>query len=74
MWSRASHTIRRIKRTWAEIDYAERRLLEIRTGIPMTPTGERAQARVESHELELLLAREHPEEQLVSAPAPLAHV
>ena len=71
MWSRASHTIRRIRHTWNELDYAQRRLLEIRTGIPMTPQGERAQARAESRELEVLFAREHPEAQLMPAPEPL---
>ena len=74
MWSRASHTIRRTKKIWAELDYAQRRLLEIQTGIPMTPEAQRAQARAESHELEVLFTREHPEEQVASAPAPLARV
>ena len=49
MWSRASHTIRRIKQSWAEMDYAQRRLFEVRTGIPVTPEATRAQARAESH-------------------------
>src|ERR1700733_10217775 len=70
MWSRASHTIRRISKTWAELDYAQRRLLEIQTGIPMTPERERTHARVESHELEVLFAREHPEASGVCAGAP----
>jgi hypothetical protein len=79
MWSRASHTIRRIKHTWGELDYAQRRLFEIRTGIPVTPEGERAQARAETRELEVLFAREHPDAQVTPAqvtpaPAPLAHV
>jgi hypothetical protein len=85
MWSRASHTIRRIKQTWSELDHAQRRLFEVRTGIPVTPEGERAQARAESRELELLfareqrearersVAREHPEERGAPAPAPVAH-
>jgi hypothetical protein len=72
MWSRASHTIRRIKHSWAEMDYAQRRLFEIRTGIPMTPEGTRAQARAESHELEVAFAHEHRAEQSTSALAPLA--
>jgi hypothetical protein len=29
-------TIKRFRSTWAELDYAQRRLLEIRTGVPMT--------------------------------------
>ncbi len=69
MWSRASHTIRRIKKNWAELDYAQRRLFEIQTGLPITPEGERARARADSHELEVLFARQHPEEQVTSAPA-----
>ncbi len=74
MWSRASHTIRRIKQTWNELDYAQRRLFEVRTGIPATPEGERAQARAESRELEVLFAREHPDERVAPAPTPVAHV
>ena len=72
MWSRASHTIRRIKQNWAEMDYAQRRMFEIRTGIPVTPEGTRVQARAESHELEVLFAREHPAEESTPALAPLA--
>ena len=33
--ARARRTIERIREIWAELDYAQRRLLEIRTGIPM---------------------------------------
>lgn len=33
-----SKTFSRIHRTWSEMDYAQRRLLEIRTGVPMGPT------------------------------------
>jgi hypothetical protein len=29
------HTIKRVRRVWAELDYAQRRLFEIRTGIPV---------------------------------------
>lgn len=54
------------------MDYAQRRLFEVRTGIPMTPEGTRAQARAESRELEVLFAREHPAEQSTPALAPLA--
>jgi len=28
--------IRRIARAWADMDYAQRRLFEIRTGVPVT--------------------------------------
>ena len=34
MWSRASHTIRRIKQSWAEMDYAQRRLVRGQDGHP----------------------------------------
>ena len=30
-----AHFIARVKEIWAELDYAQRRLLEIRTGLPM---------------------------------------
>ena len=32
--SRASRIVRRFRRTWAEMDYAQRRMIEIRTGVP----------------------------------------
>lgn len=32
--SRFRRTIYRIKRIWSELGYAQRRLLEIRTGVP----------------------------------------
>jgi hypothetical protein len=32
--SRASRTTRRVRELFAELDYANRRLLEIRTGVP----------------------------------------
>jgi hypothetical protein len=31
-----SRTIRRVIRAWADIDYAQRRLFEIRTGVPVS--------------------------------------
>ena len=73
MWSRAKQTLRRINQTWSELDYAQRRLFEVRTGIPVTPEGARAQARAEAHELEVLFAREHPDERSTPALAPLTH-
>jgi hypothetical protein len=33
---------RRVKQTWSEMDYAQRRLFELRTGIPVTDAGRRA--------------------------------
>jgi hypothetical protein len=32
--SRVRRAIERIKELWSELDYAQRRLLEIRTGVP----------------------------------------
>jgi hypothetical protein len=29
------HTFERMKRVWSEIDYAQQRLFEIRTGVPV---------------------------------------
>ena len=29
-------TINRVRRAWADIDYAQQRLFEIRTGVPVT--------------------------------------
>jgi hypothetical protein len=37
--SRARHLARRARRTWSELSYAQRRLFEIRTGLP--PAGPR---------------------------------
>jgi hypothetical protein len=33
--SRAHRTIDRVKQIWAELDYAQRRLLEVRTGVSL---------------------------------------
>jgi hypothetical protein len=52
--SRAGRTIGRIKQIWAELDYAQRRLLEIRTGIPSLAQPERASPRGSAEELDAL--------------------
>ncbi|HTX12851.1 MAG TPA: hypothetical protein VME22_29815 [Solirubrobacteraceae bacterium] len=57
MISRARRIVRHLRETAAELDYAQRRLLEIRTGIPLTPETERALARVQIARLEALYAR-----------------
>jgi len=36
--------IRRLKEIWAELDYADRRMLEIRTGVPITRERSRRRA------------------------------
>jgi hypothetical protein len=47
-------TIRRVKRICAELDYANRRMLEIRTGIPFTEPHERVRPASSVEELEAL--------------------
>ena len=82
MWSRARHTIRRIKHTWAELDYAQRRLFEIQTGIPTTPkgSGRRPEWRAMSStccsraSIPRSTRASISSEQSTPAPAPLAHV
>jgi hypothetical protein len=34
--SRIKRAARRAKRLWAELDYAQRRVFEMRTGVPLT--------------------------------------
>jgi hypothetical protein len=53
-------TIKRFRSTWAELDYAQRRLLEIRTGVPMTQPAERSCNSASVEELEAWLALEFP--------------
>lgn len=36
--SRAHRTIYRVRQIWGELDYAQRRLLEIRTGVALPPS------------------------------------
>jgi hypothetical protein len=42
---RTARAARRVKRVWAELDYAQRRLLEIRTGVPFTSGENRRRSR-----------------------------
>lgn len=51
---RALRVIGRIKQIWAELDYAQRRLLEIRTGIRSLAQPERARLRGSTEKLEAL--------------------
>jgi hypothetical protein len=53
-------TVDYAKETWAEFDYAQRRLLEIQTGRPMQSERRRVQAQM--RDLEALHALEHPRE------------
>jgi hypothetical protein len=52
--SRTGRTIRRAKKLWAELDYAQRRMLEIRTGVPFTTPAERRRSPLRVHQLEHL--------------------
>jgi hypothetical protein len=45
-------TVDYVKDMWAEFDYAQRRLLEVQTGRPMTREGRKAEAQID--ELEAL--------------------
>jgi hypothetical protein len=47
--SRATRIARRVRRTWAELDYAQRRMFELRTGV--SARGQRrSTARIEELE------------------------
>ena len=46
--------IRRVKAIWAELDYAQRRLFEIRTGVPIDDLQRRRNTRRAITELEAL--------------------
>jgi hypothetical protein len=52
----AHEAIRRLRRLLAELDYAQRRLLEIQTGLVLTPETERAFARAQINWLNDLYA------------------
>ncbi len=53
-------TVDFVKGTWAEFDYAQRRLLEIQTGRPMQRERRKVQAQIDG--LETLYGLEHPRE------------
>lgn len=53
---RETQIITRLKELWAELDYAQRRLLEVRTGVPMLPP-ERPRSAASIEDLEALYAR-----------------
>ncbi len=56
-----SRIARRVAEIWAELDYAQRRMLELRTGQVLTPETARRVARAEIADLDLLYA--HPSAQ-----------
>jgi hypothetical protein len=53
--SKTKGAVRWLKRLWAELDYAERRAFEIRTGVPVHPSR-RTQISRTVDELERLYA------------------
>jgi hypothetical protein len=57
MISRVRRILRHVHEIAAELDFAQRRLLEIRTGIPLTPETERALVRSEIARLEASYAQ-----------------
>jgi hypothetical protein len=57
MISGVRRIVRHVRGIAAELDYAQRRLLEIRTGIPLTPETERELVRSEIARLEALHAQ-----------------
>jgi hypothetical protein len=58
--SRLSRTINRLKQIWSELDYAQQRLFEIRTGIPASALEKRAKARAQIDELERVYRYREP--------------
>ncbi len=52
--SRTGRVIGRAKKLWAELDYAQRRVLEIRTGVPLSTPEERRRSRRRISQLEYL--------------------
>ena len=56
--SRLRRIFSRVTQTWAELDYAQRRLLEIRTGIPNLTPPKRPGISQSVSELEALYALE----------------
>jgi hypothetical protein len=50
----ARKAIRRLRRLFAELDYAQRRLLEIQTGLVLTPETEHAIVRAQIDRLNAL--------------------
>ncbi|MGO9909521.1 MAG: hypothetical protein ACLP4R_19585 [Solirubrobacteraceae bacterium] len=54
----AGKAIRRLQRLLAELDYVQRRLLEIQTGLVLTPETERAVARAQINWLNDLYAQD----------------
>ena len=56
----ASEAIRRVRRVLAELDYAQRRLLELRTGLVLTPGTAHAIVRAQIETLNAIYEAEDP--------------
>ncbi len=54
--ARARQLIVRVRQSWAEMNYAQRRMFELRTGISMPETPQRTHGRRQIEELEALYA------------------
>lgn len=61
MTSPGRRILRRLREITADIDYAQQRLFEIRTGIPLTRETKRALARAEIGQLDALYAMTDPD-------------
>ncbi len=58
--SHVSRALGRAKRIWSELDYAQRRLFELRTGVPSTTPERRPSLKARIDELERLYAYSDP--------------
>lgn len=47
--SHLRRTVARLKAAWWEMDHAQRRLFEIRTGVDVDPRGKRSQAELKAY-------------------------
>ena len=52
--SRIRQAVTEVKRVWAELDYAQRRLFEIRTGVPVISRDQRVRTARTVEELDSL--------------------
>ena len=52
--TQSTRKIARLKRLWAELDYAQRRTLEINTGVPFTTPDERRRSVLRVRQLDHL--------------------
>jgi hypothetical protein len=73
MIRRSRRILGRLREITAELDYAQRRLLEIRTGIPFTSETKLVLARAEIARLEALYARTDPQREPACDPEPDWH-